>query len=217
MARSQHERWLAVAGVALLVSLTAGCNDNTSAPTAADTDTPSRAATKTTQAPTQRQLQPGIPVRLPAGKIRTPEGFTPVMTVRVPVGWYGHGDSVGWGIGKGIDKVREQFRHGAIYVDYISMSMQGAVATFKRLKGLDVGKPTIRKVDGYDATSFHAKPTSGPVVLLPLGTGAELARVSDQQIFVDVAGETLLIRTELVTPGARDELARVLQTLNVSK
>ena len=146
---------------------------------------------------------PGNPTKLKPGGYRTGEGFSPITTFRVGMGWYGNmpvaTKSAKWfSIGKGLDRFEERFTYAGMYVDTLTLPYAKAVAKFRGLKTLVAGAGTPTRIGGYAGVTFRAKVKGDHAPLIALGTGADIPRdVAGQQTFVNVRGTTLLIRTEL--------------------
>jgi hypothetical protein len=120
-----------------------------------------------------------------------------VTTFKVDANWYGAGDSQSWGIGKGLDRVKQQYAVGGIYVETLKLSVVKAVAKFRALKSLVAGPATQTRVGGYRGVTFHAKVKGEHAPLTALGSTSDIpGDVPGQQTFLNVRGKTLLIRTE---------------------
>lgn len=156
----------------------------------------------------------GPPKPLEAGTYLTPEGFEPVISVTVPDGWYGAAGSTEFGVGQGLDEVNQRFEDVGLQLAVIAMPYDEAVAAFQNLEGLThEGEPTRGVVDGHESTTFRARAAADHVVLDPVIPGADISSESSEQIFIDVDGTTVLIRTEVFDPSAEPALDHVLSSL----
>jgi hypothetical protein len=155
-----------------------------------------------------------LPVPLDAGTYLTPEGFEPVMSIRLPSGWYGGASLDEFAVGQGLDQTKQTFGGGGLFVAPIAMPYAKAVATFGKLPGLaDDREPTTGTLGGYEATTFYAHAQNGHVLLDPIAPGADIGSASAQQIFVDAGDTTILIRTEVIDDAARAEVDEVVASI----
>ena len=203
----RRRRPLALAATALILASCGG--DPRPSPTASTT-TP--AATITSPA-ASAQIPGGLPAPLPPGTVASPDGFEPPLTFIVPEGWYGSGDSFGFGLGKGIDDAEQRFDEAGIQVEVLAMAMDEATSLFAAVEGIVAGEPTSETIDGRPATRFQARPVGDAVGLEALGTGADINEWSSEQVFVDLGDGTLFIRTEIFEGGAESEIADVLASM----
>lgn len=201
---------LAVVGCGGGAEPEAGDDSESASPAATASSSPSRSETPM---PLSREVQPGDPPgEVAAGVVRSPAGFVPAITFRVPPGWFGAGDEQGWGIGKGVNLVEQRFESVAMQVEVLDMPLNEAVETFQRIEELAPGPPKTGRVGPHRTATFSVTFPGGRG-LEELGTGGDINEYSDQQIFVDVAGRTVLLRTEVFEGEARDELLQVLRSL----
>jgi hypothetical protein len=155
-------------------------------------------------------------MRLQPGEVRSPDGFAPETTFKVPAGWFGGGDAAGWGIGQGLDEVHQRFQDVSISVAALAMPLAKALRVFRSVDGLTLGRASTGRLAGHRTVVFHAEPTKGPVGIDTFN-GIDVNRFSTSQIFLAVgAGETLLIRTEVVDPQSVKAMSKVLQTFAFS-
>lgn len=216
-------RLMQAATLAVAAVVATGCSGGGSTSSSPPSRTPGASATGASASVASPQVfsevpnTGGAPAALAPGTVSSPEGFEPALTFDVPDGWYGGGDVGGFGIGQGLNEAEQRFAGGGIQVEVLQMPVDEAAQRFAKVKGIDAGKPTTAEVDGRPATVFSGHPTDGAVGLDALGTSADVNEFSEQQIFVDLRDQTLLIRTEVSEPTADDEIASVLQSLRFAE
>jgi hypothetical protein len=204
---SPMTRRFAAAGVGLLLVMSA-CGDGDRA-----TGASSPTVTSSPEAFAQVPDTGGPPAPLLPGAVASPEGFKPRMTFDVPEGWFGGGDTSGFGIGKGVNYAEERFDKVGIEVTLLDMPLDEAASRFATIKGIEAGKPTSERIDGHAAIRFAARLTGPPVALQALGADADINEAVTEEFFVDIGSNSLLIRTEVNDAGAEDELSDVLNSL----
>lgn len=211
-----------VTRVAVLAVLVAGCAQATpSEVPAAEQTSPAASASEGVSdgsesiAPSHSPLPTGLgpPQPIQAGTYLTPEGFDPAVSITVPDGWYGAAGESGFAVGKGLTEDGE-FAEAGIYVAPIPVPYDEAITIFEELEGVEFSEPpSTVELDGREATVFHGSPVGDQVLLDDLLPGIDLNAAAHQQIFVDVDGQALLIRTELHSDDAEGELADVISSL----
>ena len=156
----------------------------------------------------------GPPKALEPGSYLTPPGLGRVVSVTVPEGWFGGAAAGGFSVGQGLDEANERFADAGLYVDVIPTPYGEAVTAFEELGGISHGSdPTIGTVDGHGSTTFRAHADGAPVVLDPIAPGLDLTSEAGEQIFIDVAGVTILVRTEVFNEDAQAALDTVVASI----
>lgn len=205
-------RGAAAAALALLATA-CGADAPVESPRA---EPPSGATSVTASAPPSAALLPsalGPPQPLEAGTYLTPAGFDPAVSITVPDGWYGAGGRSGFAVGQGLNEDNE-FADAGLHVAAVPLPYDEATATFEQLEGVVFSEPTsTTELDGHEATVFHGSPSGDQVLLDALVPGIDLNALSHEQIFVDVDGQTILIRTELHSDDAEGALTEVIDSL----
>ncbi len=207
-------------GAGLVAVLAIGCASSPAArsPEGSSTSSSSPAMSGTsTPFPGERPLPvlSGALAPLEAGTYVTPSGFEPAVAVTVPAGWYGGAGGSGFGVGQGWDEVNERSRDVGLNLDVIPTPYDEAVAAFGKLGGLTHrAAPTSGMIDGHESTTFQAQADGEPVLLDPIAPGRDLISQADQQIFIDVAGATVLVRTEIFNETAQPALDAVIASLD---
>lgn len=206
------------ARLALLALLVAACGQTTPLESAADESSAVASAgvsDSTQSAPPSSARLPtafGPPEPLEPGTYLTPERFEPVVSISVGEGWYGTAGQLGFAVGQGLDD--GEFADAGLYGTVVPVAYDEAVATFGELEGVVFSEPSSSmKLDGHDATVFHGGPLGDQVPLDELVPGIDLNTLAHQQMFVDVDGQTLLIRTELRSDDAESALTEVIDSI----
>jgi hypothetical protein len=156
----------------------------------------------------------GPPQPLDPGTYLTPEGFAPPVSITVPVGWYGGAGSTGFFVGQGLDEVNQRFADVGLYLDVVQLDYDAAIAAFREIEGVVIqAEPETGTIGGHEATTFEASTEGGQALLDPIAPGIDLTAAAYQQIFVDVGGTTVLIRTEVFNEAAQPALDGVLASI----
>ena len=211
-------------GTALMAALAMGCAPSPAAPSPVPSitlaaprmsESPAMNASAT-PFPGERPLPvlSGAPAPLEHGTYVTPPGFEPTVAVTVPAGWYGGAGRSGFGVGQGFDEVNERFRDVGLYVDVIPTPYDSAVAAFGKVAGLiQQGAPTSGTIDGHESTTFEARVDGAPVPIDAIAPGLDIVSDAGQQILIDVAGTTVLVRTEVFNEDAQAALDSVISSI----
>jgi hypothetical protein len=159
-------------------------------------------------------LVTGLPSPLDAGTYLTPEGFEPAISLTLPQGWYGGASLDGLSVGQGFDDANQRFAGAGLYLAVIALPYDEAVAAFSDLGGLTHDRDaTTGMVDGHDATTFYAHASGAHVLLDAIAPGSDLIAEAGQEIFIDVNGTTVFIKTEVFDDAGEDELADVIGSI----
>ena len=179
-------------------------------------ESPSNATATAIASPDERRLPlvSGPPEQLEPGTYLTPEGFEPVISITVPDGWFGGAGGDSFGVGQGNDEINQRFEDVGLYVSVIDMPYADAVEAFPTLTGLvHEAEPVGGTIDGYETTTFRAHAGAGHVVLDPIAPGSDIGPEGDRQIFIDVDGTTIFVKTEVFDETALPALDGVLASL----
>jgi hypothetical protein len=153
------------------------------------------------------------PPRLEPGTYQTRPAFVPRTTFTVGEGWYGAQETHSeWCVGKGMtrrapaldapDASRKSLVAIGICVYRVGPPYGTAISRFKALTTLSAGASKPVRVGGYSGVSFHAA-VHGEHSLLPGIKPLIDLLPGGQQIFLNVRGQTVLLRIEISagTPG----------------
>lgn len=214
--------WAALIAV---LGLTYGCAP---APMAIQTAVVSTATTQVTLTPSPATIQEapvnilprvyGPPKPLDPGTYQTDPSFPLPISFTVPAGWYGGQGNTGFGIGQGLDTVRQDFRDGGLYLDVLAMPLEKAVEAFQNVEGMDAGQPQTTELAGYPGVVFY--PIAQQQVLLEDALGIPIDILPnpdpDPVIFVDVEGTTVIFRTAAFNEEGRRAVDQVLESFQFS-
>jgi hypothetical protein len=116
-----------------------------------------------------------------------------------------------------LDIANARFADAGLYVNVIDKPYAEAVSVFEALPGLEQrAEPTTAMVGGHNATVFEARANTDHVLLDRLAPGLDIGTTAGKQIFVDVNGATVLIRTEVNSASAQAALDAVVASLRFS-
>lgn len=213
------------AGLIAVLGLNYGCAP---APTTVPTAVVSTPTIQITLTPSPATIQEapvnilprayGPPKQLNPGTYQTDPSFPLLVSFTVPAGWYGGQGDTGFGIGQGIDTVRQDFRDGGIYFDVLAMPLEKAVEAFQNVEEMDAGQPQSTELAGYPGVMFY--PIAQRQVLLEDALGIPIDILPnpdpDPVIFLDVEGTTVIIRTGAYNEEGRRAVDQVLESFQFS-
>ena len=189
-------------GAGLCVSLVsaAGCSSSADDGSAAAAQSDTEIESSPTRAPSANSASSALDFPagpLPPGRSSTADYGVTFVSFMVPGGWWGEQSSeTEWTLtwGENLESSR-----ASLLVIELELPFDEAVARFKKVKNLDVGRPQEMRVDGRDALLFSSEITRGRHALLGAAFGVPIDIVGwfdTRQAFIDLGTHTMLIRFE---------------------